>query len=170
MLMKLIGAVCIIVCCGFIGFKISYGQKKEEHYFQKLMEVLEFMMRELQHKNTTMPYLFYRSAEITNGSLKKIFLSIYEQLNSCTFPDLTTCINYSLRQQNSIPESVKEELYSLGPNLCSFNLSGQIKGISAIINNCEFKLQKLRNNKEQRLRTYQTLGLCAGAAIVIIFI
>ena len=35
---------------------------------------------------------------------------------------------------------------------------------------CMSALQSLNNHNEERLRGYQTLGLCAGAALVILFI
>lgn len=170
MLLKIIGAVCVITCCGFYGFNIAASKKREERCLQALLETLEYMKRELQHKRSSMTDLFYISAHRTNGPLKKVFYAIHSQLKCRTFADLSACISCSLKQQNFLPESVKNEINSLGTNLASFNITGQLKGIESVISSCEYKLKKLQSNIDQRLRTYQTLGLCAGAALVIIFI
>ena len=37
-------------------------------------------------------------------------------------------------------------------------------------NYCDRELESLGKNGEERLRSYQTLGLCAGAALAILFV
>jgi hypothetical protein len=49
-------------------------------------------------------------------------------------------------------------------------LEGQLQGIASVHSACERTLEQLSNNREMRLRSYQTLGLCVGAALVILFI
>jgi hypothetical protein len=61
-------------------------------------------------------------------------------------------------------------LRELGQSLGRFDLNGQLLGIAAVRNTCRSKLQQFEKNKEVRLRSYQTLGLCAGAALAILFI
>jgi hypothetical protein len=33
---------------------------------------------------------------------------------------------------------------------------------------CEHSLESIRNNRDARLRSYQTLGVCTGAALAIL--
>jgi stage III sporulation protein AB len=70
----------------------------------------------------------------------------------------------------SLPEKTHCCLISLGRTLGKFDLQGQMKGMDTVIAECERELSKLQNNKEERLRSYQTLGLCAGAGLAILFI
>ena len=51
-----------------------------------------------------------------------------------------------------------------------FDLSGQLKGFEAVNKDCLRELTDLENNRTQRTRSYQTLGLCAGAALAILFL
>ena len=49
-------------------------------------------------------------------------------------------------------------------------MAGQLLGLEEQRRRCNAELEKLNAGKEDRLRSYQTLGLCAGAALVILFI
>jgi len=51
-----------------------------------------------------------------------------------------------------------------------FDLPGQLEGIQAVRKRCEESLESIRKNRNERLRSYQTLGVCAGAALAIILI
>ena len=61
-------------------------------------------------------------------------------------------------------------LLELGKNLGNFDMAGQLQGLEYARTLCRENLEKLMHNKESRLRSYQTLGLCAGAAIAILFV
>ena len=64
----------------------------------------------------------------------------------------------------------KQCLLNLGNSLGLFELEGQIKGVESVRNDCAQQLKQLSHNDQLRLRSYQTLALCAGAALAIIFI
>ena len=51
-----------------------------------------------------------------------------------------------------------------------YDLEGQLQGIQTVKMECHGYLDELERHRAERLRSYQTLGLCAGAALVIIFV
>ena len=57
---------------------------------------------------------------------------------------------------------------NLGSSLGRFDLSGQLKGLQSVRGECLRELESLEKNQPERLKSYQTLGMCAGAALVII--
>jgi len=58
----------------------------------------------------------------------------------------------------------------LGTSLGRYDLPGQVKGLQNVREECTLELEKMKNNQEERLRSYQTLGLCAGTALVILLL
>ena len=58
----------------------------------------------------------------------------------------------------------------LGASLGRFDLQGQLQGIESVRAQCRKDLAELEDNRDQRLRSYQTLGLCAGCALAILFL
>ena len=65
---------------------------------------------------------------------------------------------------------MKCNLQLLGKTLGRFDLQGQLSGIASVKQLCKRDLDGLQNNQELRLRSYRTLGICAGVALVILFI
>ena len=58
----------------------------------------------------------------------------------------------------------------LGTTLGRFDLPGQLRGLEAAIRSAEEALRSIRDGAADRRRSYQTLGLCAGAAVAILFL
>jgi stage III sporulation protein AB len=76
----------------------------------------------------------------------------------------------AIKKQTRLPEKLSQCLLQLGDSLGRFDLSGQLQGLGSVKKRAEFELEQLRRNQDVRLRSYQTLGLCAGAALVILFV
>ena len=69
-----------------------------------------------------------------------------------------------------IPKLTRESLELLGRSLGRFDLEGQLRGLESVRQVCRHGLETLAQNSAIRNRSYQTLGLCAGAALAILFI
>ena len=76
----------------------------------------------------------------------------------------------ALSKAKDIPRTTKGILECFGRSLGRFDLEGQLKGLEAARQECRRHLVQLSNNRDSRIRSYQTLGLCAGAAMAILFI
>ena len=76
----------------------------------------------------------------------------------------------ALSSVEDIPKHTREALADMGKTLGRFDLSGQLKGLEQVRASCRAELESLRSNREPQLRSYQTLGLCAGAALAILLV
>ena len=61
-------------------------------------------------------------------------------------------------------------LRQLGKTLGRFDLEGQLQGLQAVCAACLEARDSLQKDRDTRLRSYRTLGLCAGAALAILFL
>ena len=170
MTLKVIGAVLILLSCGSVGFRMAAVQRREERMLESLCHLLEYMECELRYHLTPLPVLCAATAEQASGALKELFLILTQELENQISPDAGSCMHAALSRSRSLPQQVAQCLEELGKTLGMFDIDGQLKGLAASQQACQRRLQLLRQNKENRLRSYQTLGLCAGAAIVILFI
>ena len=170
MILKWIGGICIVVGCGSTGFLIAANQRREERYLRMLVSLLDYMACELQYKLTPLPELCQKAADQANGCLNKLFLALSQELEDQISPDASICMNTALGKTANIPDSTKQCLMTLGKSLGKFDAEGQLKGIISVKEECSAFLNALNNNKEQRLRSYQTLGICAGAGLAILLI
>lgn len=167
---KWIGAILIVASCSGCGFAIAAGKRREEQLLCQLMGILQFIEAELQYRLTPLPELCRMAAGEAKGILRIVFLNLYRELNWQKLPDAGSCMYAAIQRSGEIPPRVRRLLVQLGHTLGRFDLPGQLQGIQSVRHRCAESLQNTRKNREERLRSYQTLGICAGAALAIVLI
>ena len=165
--LKLIGAVLIVGCCGGYGMLLARGQRKDVFLLHQLLHVVETMQSELEFRLTPVPELCTVCAADTHEQLQGVFLQLAEQLDTQNATDASAAMEQVL-QQKKLPTVTTQMLKMLGQSLGRFDLNGQIRGLRQCAKECQQKLDVLEYNQQQRLRSYQTLGFCAGAALAIL--
>lgn len=167
---KWIGALLILASCTACGYSIAAGKRKEENLLLHLLQTLQFMETELQYRLTPLPELCRMAAGQTRGFLRNVFLNLNRELCFRKFPDAGSCMAAAISKSGESPARIKSILSQLGYSLGRYDLEGQIQGIQAVRRRTEESLDHIRRNRDERLRSYQTLGICAGAALAIILI
>lgn len=166
---KWIGAILVIVGCGGFGFSIASGCRREERLLRQLIQALQYMEWELQYRLTPLPELCRQAGKEASGLLRDIFLTLARELDWQASPDVSSCMSAALKRNRDLPRNLKKIFFQLGRSLGRFDLQGQLQGLEAVRTACEGELAALNKNRDVRLRSYQTLGLCAGAALAILF-
>ncbi len=170
MSLKWIGAVMVVVGCGGFGFSMAAAHRQEVQLLRQLNRGLEFMQSELMYRLTPLPELCKQTGKETGGILRKVFSELARELDGRTLPEPGDCMaSVITRNKGALPGSLRKLLLRLGRSLGRFDLDGQLRGLTAISKACQEELSLLNKNRDIRLRNYQTLGLCAGAALAILF-
>lgn len=167
---KMIGAVCVVAACGGCGFLFAAQYIQRVRLLRQLIAALDYMECELQYRNTALPELCDQTAQQCQGKIKTLFLTLSDELEAQISPNVALCMDITLKRCSDLPEQIKEMCTVLGRSLGKFDLHGQLKGLEATRSECREKLEMLLHNKDARIRSYQTLGLCAGAALAILFV
>lgn len=167
---KWIGALLIFLSCSGCGFFLASGRRREEKLLYQLMAILRFMEAELQYRLTPLPDLCRMAAGETKGTLQTVFINLYRELSWQKLPDAGSCMYAAIQRSGDIPAGVRRLLVQLGHSLGRFDLQGQLLGIQAVRSRCQESLERIRKNGDERVRSYQTLGICAGAALAIVLI
>lgn len=166
MIIKIAGAVLILVGCGCIGFLMTSSHKRTVKTLRQLIDSLEYMECEMQYRQLPLPEVLRRAASET-GVIKEFFCVLAEELEGQIAPDVECCINATLGRVKELPNVVETCVKKLGKSIGHFDLDGQIKELHSVREECTALLTKNTNNMDTRLRNYQTLALCAGAVLVI---
>ena len=165
-----IGALFILAGCGCTGFSIAANYRREERYLRQMIQMLQFMECELQYRMTPLPDLCKSAGKEASGSLREVMCNLARELDWQTMPDANSCMQTAILRSADLPSRIKKLLRRLGIILGRFDLEGQCIDLRALRADCEEQLFSLQKNEDPRLRSYQTLGLCAGFALVILFI
>lgn len=170
MSIKWIGSIFVLFSCGGFGFGIAHGYRQRERQLQQLLMTLEMMASELEYRLTPLPELARKASRETSGVLRDVFANLARELEWRTEPDAGSCMRTAMQKCHDLPGCLRRPLRLLGQSLGRFDLPGQIRGFQCVQEACRREIARLENNREARLRSYQTLGLCAGAALVILFV
>ncbi len=170
MSIKLIGAGLIIAGCGSVGFSMASAHRREETALRQLSSALDFMECELQYRLTPLPELCRNAAADCSGCIKDVLLCLASELENQIAPDASACMNAAIAKTAKLPRRVQKNFMELGVSLGRFDLQGQLQGLENARQLCRRDLEELSQNRDVRLRSYQTLGLCAGSALAVLFL
>ena len=167
MALRFIGATFVIIACAAIGFKQATDLRREIKTLADMVDVLNFMERELSYRLTPLPKLCRLSSE-QGKSFKTLLICLAEELESQISTDVASCMNAAICRNTGFADSIVTCLQELGSSFGKFDLEGQLNGIDSVRQKCINRLDELEKDKDIRIRNYQTLGLCAGAALAIV--
>ena len=160
----------ILLGCGGVGFTVVAAYRRQVYALQQLIRVLEYMECELQYRMTPLPELCRSASQVCTGCVRSVLRQLSMELEAQIIPNAAACMHAAITRHSSIPERLLKCLERLGDSLGRFDLPGQLQGLGSVRKCAEFELEQLRQNQDVRLRSYQTLGLCAGAALVVLFL
>ena len=166
---KWFGAILIVLACSGCGFSMAASHLTQERTVRALIAALEFMESDLRYRLTPLPELCDCVGSVIRGQVGDVFVKVSQRLQQQTAPDVAVCMAAAVAD-SELDGAVRKHLLTLGETLGRFDLDGQLRGIEAVQSECRRTLEKLYNHRESRLRSYQTLGLCAGAALAILLI
>lgn len=168
-MIRLLGAAFLMAGCGGFGFSLAAAYRREAGMLRRLINALQEMEWELKFRMTQLPELCRIAGDAAGGILRDIFGEFSLRLDRQEVMDISGCFN-AIIGRRELPRSVRKNLKQLGAVLGRYDLEGQLQGLEMIRHQCRNDLKKLEENSVQRLRSYQTLALCVGAALVILFI
>ena len=170
MYIKLIGATLILASCGGYGIMMALMHKREVAALRQLLRALDVMICELEYRLTPLPTLCRNGAEQVKGSVGNCLNALACALEGQVSPDVGVCMTEALKNTPALPKYAAAQLQVLGQTLGRFDLSGQLTNLGHCKQACLGQLAVLEHHQSQRIRSYQTLGFCAGAALAILLL
>lgn len=167
---KLIGSICVIIACGGAGVMMAIQYISQIRIFADMIIILNYMDSEIRYRCTPLPLLCRQAAEQVNGKMRVVFDSLASELEAQIAPNAELCMISVLDRLAITDGAIRTTLLGLSCNLGKFDMDGQIRALENARNICSENLKQLQKGREQRVRSYQTLGLCTGAAIAILFV
>ena len=170
MTVRILGAILILLGCGSVGFLLAATCKQETTALKNFIESMHIMESELRYRKTPLPYLCHYIAASQSGIVKTYFLYLENELQQQKQPDASTCAALALNKIPQMPNALKEMILQFARSLGEFDIEGQLLGIQAVRTDAAMRLKHMSKDQEQRMKNYRTFGVCAGAAIIILFI
>lgn len=166
---KWLGAALILSGCGGVGFRMAAEIRQQEKLLGQIIRILHLLEWELQYRLSSLPELCRLASRESSGILREIFQKLSARLSRQEQDDAWACMDIVLQEYPTLPRSVRKHLRYLGRSLGRFDLPGQLHGLQTVRNACQTDLSNLKKNAEVRQKSYQTLAICAGTSLVILF-
>ena len=160
----------IIASCTLVGFTISATYQREERELRQLVHALEYMCCELQFHRSALPEVCSTIGKEHSGYIGKLFENLTKELESRHESDVQACFATAAAAAGPLSRQLEDAVCMLGSTLGRFDLDGQLVGLKSVTAYCEQQLAVMSQGREARLRSYQTLGVCTGAALAILFV
>ena len=128
------------------------------------------MQCELQYRLTPLPELCRQAGQASGGAIREVLEGLASELEWQTAPDAASCMATVLGRSCTLSGRCRRLLNQMGKTLGRFDLEGQLNGLQAVCTACVEASERLQRDRDVRLRSYRTLGLCAGAALAILFL
>lgn len=170
MSLKLIGVIFVVVACGGAGFMMAWQYISQIRMLADMIIILDYMESEIQYHCTPLSPLCRLAAGQVSGRMNQVLLSLADELDAQISPNVELCMESTLDKLGFPQCMFRKILLDFSCNLGKFDLIGQLKALENTRSICSESLKQLQNGKDNRIRSYQTLGLCAGAAIAILLV
>ena len=164
------GAILVLSASGGFGLHMAASHRKALQTLIQLRRTLDLMECALQYQLTPLPVLCRQAGRSATGMVRSVYLQLADQLSSQTHEDPGAAMAQVLQTKQDLSPREQRLFSLLGDSLGRFDLLGQIKGLQAIRKECDREIDLMKEHQKERLRSYQTLSICAGAALVILFI
>ena len=168
-MIRLVGALLLVSGCGSFGFAMGLHYRREIKMLRQLLAALQEMEWELKYRLTPLPDLCATGAAAAEGKLGELFRKLRSELETGEFSEISGCMN-GLVQTMDIAPRCRTCLRELGNSLGRYDLEGQLQGIRSVKHRCRGFLEELESHRSERMRSYQTLWLCAGGALAILLV
>lgn len=170
MMYKVIGSILVVAACGGFGLSISASHKRSVRLLNSLIAGIGYMRCELQYRCTALPELCSKAGVMLPDTIGCFFKNLSSELEAQICPDTKSCVISAISKTRELPTSVRNCIITMSDTLGCFDLEGQLEGLAQAEHQAQCELQNLTFDLDKRLRSYQTLSLCAGAALAILLV
>lgn len=167
--MKWIGAILILAACAGTGLWMAGAYRREEELLDQVYGDLQHMEWALNCHAWSLPTLFWTCAQERSGALSEIYGNVARMLDDRAAPDAHACMQLAV-QTAAVGGKCRKILELLGRSLGEFQLDGQLRQLASVREECARVLAEHRQNRDNRIRCYQALGICGGFALAILLI
>ena len=154
--------------CGGFGFALAAAARKECRMLKMLIRAIQEMQWELKYRMTELPELCRLAGDTGSGVIRDIFHTMADRMDRREVLDVSAAFLSEVNGR-TLPKHVRKALRLLSGNLGRYDLEGQLQGLESVRQQCREDLKALESDRAERMRSYQTLAVCAGVSLAILF-
>jgi stage III sporulation protein AB len=154
------------------GFGAAMRVRQGVRQLESLLSALEVMQCELNYTKTPLPKLCAVVSKTAQGPISVLFQRLSDELQKNETKSVSEAMRCAISgtKRLFLPKDIVFCLLELGETLGKFDLEGQTALIKMTQQRIKNVLQTIQSDQKLRCRSYEALGLCAGAALIILIL
>lgn len=171
-MLKALGMIFVIVGTSGVGFSMAISVKRTTAVLQQLLSALELMKHEISYKKTPLPELMRIVSLSSKGGVADFFGRVASDCYQRQEASVNAIVKKCLAETPAsvFPSNVRQILLNWGNGLGKYDVTGQLCAIDLANERLRALLNQYQAEQTSRMRSYCTLGVCAGLAIAIILL
>ena len=171
MMVRLIGFLCVAAGAAASGFGIASEVKKQCVFYRRLLDALEFLRTEIEFHLTPLRDICNQLSGMVGKPLDVIFHEVGNSLSDAAGRPAGVLMRRAiLNQGTGLPKAGREVMEGLFDVLGKQDVIAQVRAVDLSIERTKSALNQLEKEKQDRCRTYRTIGICAGLAVAVILL
>lgn len=168
-MLKIVGAVLILSGAGGFGIAKALSFYKQIRQLRAISDALELLKCELNYTLLPLPKLCEMTAKRTSGAAAD-FLRRYAAKLDGGRPRGRAAAEAMEEAKLCLPNDAKMALLELFGVLGRFDLDGENRVLQLTQHRLKAALERTEREKKPLAKGYAALGLCTGAALVILMV
>ena len=167
-MLRTLGILLVVCGASGAGFSMALGVRRTVDLLQQLLGALETMASEIACRQTPLPRLMAQLETQCCGPAAGFFGRVARELSRREEPSVAVIFRRQVAAAAAFPSPVRQTLLQLGNGLGQYDVPSQLRAVELAAQRLRSLLDQCREQQQARVRSYCTLGVCAGLAIAIL--
>ena len=163
----------LLIVCGTsaIGIQMAGGVHRAVRFFQDMQTALDRMSREISYHLTPLAQLTQTVAQDLTEPVNALISAFGSRLLSAPEEPMQMHMLEAMKSCGAaVPQEARRILMTLSGSLGRQDVSAQVSALETASREIEAVRKDYENRQKTQCRSYETLGVCAGLAVAILFI
>lgn len=168
---KLIGAVLVVLATSLAGFEYARRFRERSEQIRQLRTSITLLETEIQYGMRTLYEALTNVANRSPSPVRDLWMRCAERLQMQDGDSTYECLHQAVQERwdwTSMKATEKEIFLDICKNLGQSDRETQLQHLQLAKQNLENEEQKARSEQSQNEKMYRTLGVLAGALVIIL--
>lgn len=170
-MVKLLGACLVLIATTWIGFEIARTYRERPQQIRQLRSALSLLETEIHYGVRPLTVACQEIAQRTTGPISRLFASCSENLRQMDGASTYECFKQAIEQEwknTAMKSPEKGILLDFSTTLGISDREDQLHHLAMAQANLEIEEKKSRDEQNQYEKMCKTMGVLAGALIVLL--
>ena len=167
-MLKTLGILMVIAGASGTGFSMALNVHRTSELLQQLLAALELMRNEIACRQTPLPVLMRRLQGAISGPAADFFGRTASEPERRQAGSVSSVFRRQASNTPAFSPGVRQVLLQLGAGLGQYDAASQLRSVELAEARLRSQLEILRSQQQGRVKSYCTLGVCAGLALAIL--